>query len=187
MVAGSVLVLIFGLFRWFTWEASIDNVVVIPEQTSNAFDYLLTGVLPWLLLVGAGVVVVLLATGALLPGKVPWPMVLVGVTGLAFVLILIRLILGQDVDAEGDVDVDVSRGIGIWMSALGGLVAFVGAFIGFRNTGFDTDYQPVTGGPRSGPGNPAAWRRDGALTTWTDRPWTSARSRPPIGWSSSAG
>ncbi len=148
VVAGSALVLIFGLLRWFTWEASIDNVVVIPEQTSNAFDYLLTGVLPWLLLVGSGVVVILLATGALLPGKVPWPMVLAGVTGLAFLLILIRLIIGQDVDAEGDVDVDVSRGIGIWMSALGGLVAFVGAFIGFRNTGLDTEYAPVAGQPQ---------------------------------------
>lgn len=147
VVAGSALVLIFGLLRWFTWEASIDNVVVIPEQTSNAFDYLLTGVLPWLLLVGSGVVVILLATGALLPGKVPWPMVLAGVTGLAFLLILIRLIIGQDVDAEGDVDVDVSRGIGIWMSALGALVAFVGAFIGFRNTGLEAEYTPVSGRP----------------------------------------
>ena len=45
-------------------------------------------------------------------------------------------------------DVDVSRGIGIWMSALGALVAFVGAFIGFRNTGLDTEYEPVAGGPR---------------------------------------
>ena len=34
------------------------------------------------------------------------------------------------------------------MSALGALVALVGAFIGFRNTGLETEYQPVTGRPR---------------------------------------
>jgi hypothetical protein len=33
------------------------------------------------------------------------------------------------------------------MSALGALVALVGAFIGFRNTGMDTAYQPVVGRP----------------------------------------
>ena len=121
VAAGSALVFIFGLFRWFTWKASIDNVEIIPEQTSNAFDYLLTGVLPWLLLVGIGVVVVLLAAEALLPGKVPWPMVIVGVTAACFRTHPDppdhpRL---RTFRREGDVDVDVSRGIGIWMSALG--------------------------------------------------------------------
>ncbi len=40
------------------------------------------------------------------------------------------------------------RGIGIWMSALGALIATVGAFIDFRNTGLDEEYKPVAGGPR---------------------------------------
>ena len=33
------------------------------------------------------------------------------------------------------------------MSALGALVALVGAFIGFRNTGLETEYKPVAGAP----------------------------------------
>ena len=70
VVAGGVLVLVFGLFRWFSWE--VDNGGVRIEGKSNAFDYLLTGVVPWLLVVGAGVVTLLLATEALQPGKVPW-------------------------------------------------------------------------------------------------------------------
>jgi hypothetical protein len=145
VVAGGVLVLVFGLFRWFSWEVSVEDVVVVPTQKSNAFDYLLTGVLPWLLIVGAAIVTVLLGTDALRPGNVPWALVLLAATAVGFILILIRLIIGHDVDTGEGADLDVSRGIGIWMSALGALVALVGAFIGFRNTGLETEYHPVVG------------------------------------------
>ncbi len=150
VVAGGVLVLVFGLARWFSWE--VDNAGVRLEGKSNAFDYLLTGVVPWLLVVGAAIVTVLLATETLNRGKLPWELILLGATALAFVLIVIRLIVSDDPNISGtDVDVDVSRGIGIWMSALGALVALVGAFIGFRNTGLETEYQPVVGRPRPDP------------------------------------
>lgn len=145
VVAGGVLVLVFGVARWFSWEVTVDQVVEA-KDTTNAFDYLLTGVLPWLLIVGAAAVTVLLATEALRPGNVPWPLVMVGVTLLGFVLIVIRLILGHDLETGEGADLDQSRGIGIWMSALGALMAFVGAFIGFRNTGLETEYKPVAGG-----------------------------------------
>ena len=148
VVAGGVLVLVFGLFRWFSWEVTVENVVEVPEQTSNAFDYLLTGVVPWLLIIGAAIVTVLLATDALRPGNVPWPLVLLAATLLGFVLIVIRLIASIDPGVSGEgADADVSRGIGIWMSALGAFIALVGAFIGFRNTGLETEYQPVAGRP----------------------------------------
>jgi hypothetical protein len=148
VVAGGVIVLLFGLFQWFSWDASSGNVL-IQDQTSNAFDYLLTGVIPWLLIVGAAALTLLLKTDALRPGKVPWPIVLLGATLLGFILILVRLIVGIDPDVEGtDVDVDVSRGIGIWLSAVGAFIAFVGAFIGFRNIGLETEYKPVGGTPR---------------------------------------
>ncbi len=144
VVAGGVLVLIFGLFRWFSW--SIDNGGVRGEGKSNAFDYFVTGFVPWLLVVAAATVTVLLATQALNRGKLPWELILLAATALAFVLIVIRLIVSDDPNISGtDVDVDVSRGIGIWMCTLGALVALVGTFIGFRNTGLDTEYQPVTG------------------------------------------
>ncbi len=148
VVAGGVLVLVFGLFRWFSW--SIDNAGLVEGSgKSNAFDYFVTGFVPWLLVVAAAVVSVLLATEALNRGKLPWELILLGATALALLLILIRLIISDDPNISGtDVDVDVSRGIGIWMSALGALIAFVGAFIGFRNTGLDTEYKPVAGGPR---------------------------------------
>jgi hypothetical protein len=144
VVAGGVLVLIFGLFRWFSWEVTVEAVVAT-EGKSNAFDYLVTGVLPWLLIVGSAAVTVLLATDALRPGNVPWPLVIFAATAVGFILILIRLIVAHDPPTGEGADADVSRGIGIWMSALGAVVAVVGGFIGFRNTGIDTQYQPVTG------------------------------------------
>ena len=147
IVAGGVLVLVFALFRWFTWKIDIGGVR--GDGKSNAFDYFFTGFLPWLLIIGSAVVTVLLATEALNRGKLPWELILLGATAIGLLLIIIRLIISDDPNISGtDVDVDVSRGIGIWMSALGALVAFVGAFIGFRNTGLETEYPPVTGRPR---------------------------------------
>ncbi len=67
VVAGGVLVLVFGLFRWFSWEVDGRGRGRGPRAESNAFDYLLTGVVPWLLVVGAAIVTVLLATEALSP------------------------------------------------------------------------------------------------------------------------
>ena len=110
VVAGAALMLVFGLARWFSWEVNVDEVVVVPKDTSNAFDYLLTGVVPWLLVVGAGVVTLLLATEALRPGNVPWPLVLVIATLLGFVLVLVRLILGHDLETGEGADLDQSRG-----------------------------------------------------------------------------
>ena len=91
VVAGGALVLIFGLLRWFTWDLKQGDVVIQKDQKANAFDYLLTGVVPWILVVGVAVVTVLLAAGALNPGKVPWPLVTVAATVFGAILIIIRL------------------------------------------------------------------------------------------------
>ena len=147
IVAGGVIVLVFGLLRWFSWN--IDNAGVRGSGKTNAFDFFVTGFVPWLLIVAAAAIALLLATQALNRGKVPWELVLLGATALGFVLIVIRLIVGYDPNISGtDVEVDVSRGVGIWMCALGALVATAGAFIGFRNTGLEQEYTPVPGGPR---------------------------------------
>jgi hypothetical protein len=157
VVAGGVLVLIAGVGRWYSWDVTTGEVVVVPKDTSNAFDYLLTGVIPWLLVVGAAVVTLLLKTDALRPGKVPWPLVLLAATLLGFVLILIRLIIGHDLDTGEGAELHDSRGWGIWLSAVGAFVALVGAFIGFRNLGLETEYKPVTGGsPQQRPQIPPA-------------------------------
>ena len=137
IVAGGAIVLIFGLLKWFSWEVK-DNGVVVVSDKSNAFDYLLTGVLPWILVAGAGAITLLLATGALNPGKVPWPLAVLGATVFGTVLILIRLISGPDVDAAETLSVDSSRGIGLWFSAVGAILAAVGAFLTYQANAFDS-------------------------------------------------
>lgn len=137
VVAGGALVLIFGLLRWFTWKVKTGDVVVLTAK-SNAFDYLFTGVLPWILVAGAGAVTLLLATGALNPGKVPWPLVTLAATALGAVLIIIRLIIGPDVDTGEGASVDSSRGIGLWISAVGAVVAAVGSFLTYQGESFDS-------------------------------------------------
>src|SRR6266508_170581 len=110
VVAGGGLMLIFGLLKWFSWDVKNDEVVA-GSGKSNAFDYLFTGVVPWILVVGAGLVTLLLATGALNPGKVPWPLVVLAATALGTILVIIRLIMGPDVDTSGGFSADSSRGI----------------------------------------------------------------------------
>lgn len=152
VVAGGVLVLVFGLFKWFSWEAGSGSDIT--KGKANAFDYLFTGVLPWLLVVGAAVVTLLLASGTLRREGVPWPLVILGATLLGTVLVLIRLIIGHSVDTEGDVDVAVSRGIGLWLSAAGSIVATVGAFLTYQATAFDS--RVTTTAPARGSGQDSA-------------------------------
>ena len=91
-------------------RGSIDNVGLVEGSgKSNAFDYFLTGVVPWLLVVGAAIVTVLLATEALRRGNVPWPLILLGATALGFVLILIRLIISDDPNISGTEWTSTSR------------------------------------------------------------------------------
>jgi hypothetical protein len=137
VVVGGALVFIFGLLKWFSWDVKNDDVIASSDK-SNAFDYLFTGVIPWILVAGAALVTILLATGALNPGKVPWPLVILAATVLGAILVIVRLIIGPDVDPGEGFSVDSSRGIGIWVSALGAIVAAVGAFLTYQAESFDS-------------------------------------------------
>ena len=61
-------------------------------QRSNAFDFFFTGTLPWILIVGSGVVTLLLAGGASGTSAAPWPIVLLGATGLGTLLVFLRVV-----------------------------------------------------------------------------------------------
>ena len=147
VVGGGAIMLIFGLLKWFSWDVK-ENAVVVVSDKSNAFDYLLTGVLPWILVAGAGAVTLLLATGALNPGKVPWPLAVLAATVLGTILVIIRLIIGPDVDTAGSASVDSSRGIGLWFSALGAIIAAAGAFLTYQANSFDSRTSNPGAAPR---------------------------------------
>lgn len=146
VVAGGALVFIFGLLRWFSWDLKQGDVVIQKGQKANAFDYLFTGVVPWILVAGVALVTVLLAVGALNPGRVPWPLVTLAATVLGAILIIVRLAMGPGVDAEDGVSVDSSRGIGLWVSALGAILAAVGAFLTYQAESFDSRTSLSSGG-----------------------------------------
>lgn len=73
------------------------------------------------------------------PGSLPWPLIMLAATGLAALLLLIRLLFnpidGKDVlESSG---FSVGRGIGMILSVISGLAAFAGAFMGFKESGGD--------------------------------------------------
>ncbi|MEZ5297974.1 MAG: hypothetical protein R2697_17385, partial [Ilumatobacteraceae bacterium] len=81
--------------------------------------------------IGAAVVTVLRVLGKL-DDKLPWPIILVGATGLASLLMLFLIITGPD--KEG---IDLGRGIGLWLSAISTFVATAGAVMSFTAAGGD--------------------------------------------------
>jgi hypothetical protein len=133
-IGGAVGFLIFGFLDWVTVELAggIDL-----GGGGNVFDFFWTGTLPWILIIATGVLTFLLAAGMMKPGSLPWPLIMLAATGLAALLLLIRILFnpidGSDViESAGG---SVGRGIGMILSVISGLVAFAGAFIGFKDSG----------------------------------------------------
>jgi hypothetical protein len=133
-VGGAVGFLIFGFLDWTTVEGpgGVDL-----GSGNHVFHYFFTGTIPWLLIIGTGVITFLLAAGIMKPGSLPWPLIMVAATGLAALLLLIRLIFNPNdgsefIEAAGG---SVGRGIGLILSVVSGLVVVAGAFIGFKESG----------------------------------------------------
>jgi hypothetical protein len=126
-VGGAIGFFIFGFFHWLKSDFG--------GSGTNVFDFFWTGTIPWLLVIATGVITFLLATGAMKAGSLPWPLIFLLATGLAALLLLIRLIfnpIGCPIS-----DCGISRGIGMYLSVISGLVAFAGAFMGFKESGGD--------------------------------------------------
>ena len=93
----------------------------------------------------------LLVNGTIKSGTVPWPLITLAATVLGALLLLLRLIFnpieGKDCieSAGGSVD----RGIGMILSAVFGIVAAVGGFLGFKDAGGElsdlTDFNKIKG------------------------------------------
>src|SRR6185295_18910257 len=92
---------------------------------------------PWILVIATGIITFLLATGKMKAGSAPWPFIMLIATGLAALLLLIRLLFNpiDGKDAIESVGGSVGRGIGLILSAISGFVAFAGAVMGFKESG----------------------------------------------------
>jgi hypothetical protein len=158
-VGGAVGFLIFGFFEWVTIEGPGG---ISAGGGGNVFDFFWTGTLPWLLIIATGVITFLLVSGTMKPGSLPWPLIMLGATALAALLLLIRVIFnpidGSDaIEAFGG---SVGRGIGMILSVISGLVAFAGAFLGFKESGGDLndlkDMNKIKGAFQGGGGSVSA-------------------------------
>ena len=111
----------------------------VSDDSGNAFDFFWTGVLPWLLIIGSGVITFLLATGTLKRSNVPWPLVTLIATALGALLVLLRLLFNpleskDEVEAIGG---EVGRGFGLYLCTISAIAAAVGGFLGFKEAGGD--------------------------------------------------
>lgn len=125
VIGGALGMIIFGLF--LDW-LSIDTGGFGSAGGANAFDFFFTGTVPWILIVAAGVIVVL-RTQEKIGDNLPWGLMVVLGTVLAALLLLIRVLFNPGVSSF------VDRGIGMILSVIAGLVAAVGAVMGFLAAG----------------------------------------------------
>ena len=135
-IGGALGFFIFGFLHWTT--VSGPGGVELGSGW-NVFHFFWTGTLPWILVLATGVITFLLAAGMMKRGTFPWPLVMLAATGLAALLLLIRFIFnpieGKDfIESAGG---SVGRGIGLILSLIAVLVAFVGAILGFKESGGD--------------------------------------------------
>jgi hypothetical protein len=126
VIVGGMMMFIAGFLDWF------DAGPVSP----NAFDFTVTGLIPWLLLGVAAVLTFLVAGEVIKAGATPWPVILLALTAVGAVLVAVRLIIGADlsdvVDLAGQSDQALSRAGGLWVAAIGGGVAAAGGVMMFQ-------------------------------------------------------
>jgi hypothetical protein len=152
LVVGGAAMLIFGLA--LDW-AKVD-IGGVSATGNNAFDYFFTGGLAWILVVAAGVIAVLLAVGAIAPGTTPWALVLLLMTGVATLLMLLRLIMG----AGDEAGIELDRAAGMWVACLAAAIALGGAVMNFTQSGGKfsdlTDMDKMRGAFKSGSSGPSS-------------------------------
>lgn len=141
IVGGGAVVFLFGFFDWFD-TGSI---------SSSAFKFTLTGVFPWLLVVGSALLTYQIRTGILTVRKWPWPMIFLFATTIAVILLLVRVIIGAEADdfVSGAGDASVGRKFTLWLSFLGAIAAAAGSFLSFVASGGTVDDLPLVSRIRS--------------------------------------
>ena len=119
-MAGSAGMLTFGLaMRW----TSTTNIHGASETSDGPFDYFWTGGIAWLIVVAVGILALVRITG-FLPEKVRWSLIFFVSTGLATILMAVRLTIG------GRSELD--RGSGMYVASIFAAVTLAGAFVNFR-------------------------------------------------------
>ena len=99
-VGGALGFLVFGFLNWLSIDYGSDFGGAT-ETGAKVFDFFVTGTIPWILVLGTGIITLLMATGNMKAGKANLPMLMLIATAVASVLILIRLIFNP-LDGKGE-------------------------------------------------------------------------------------
>ena len=133
VIAGSAIaLLIFSFFPWF--EISGFGF----SGSSSGWDYFFTGILPVLLglVMLAQVAITAFAPDTKLPDlPVTWGQVHLGVGAAAAVLVVLRLLMGDDnfdIPGAAAAGVDSGRAFGLFLAALAAVGLAVGGFLKFQ-------------------------------------------------------
>lgn len=132
IAGGAIALLIFSFFPWFEISGFGGSA------SNNGWDYFLTGILPVLLglVMLAQVAISAFSPETKLPDlPVTWGQVHLGAGVIAAVLVLLRLLLGDDnFDIPGAelAGLDAGRAFGLFLAALAAVVLAVGGFLKFQ-------------------------------------------------------
>ncbi len=145
MIGGGAAMLILG----FALDWTTIDTVVGSAGGDGPFNYFFTGGIAWLLVVATGVLAFLRATGKL-PETQPWTLIFLAATGLATLLMLLRVILGARYEFA-------DRGIGMYGALIWAAIALAGAFMSFQASGGElsdlTDMEKIKGSFSDKPGD----------------------------------
>ncbi len=121
---GGFAFFVAGLLTW--WELDAPNSVTV---TTNALDFQLTGLVPYVIFVAIGILTVLGRTHSLrLAERLLHPLVFLVAAAIGTVLVGYRFFVdGWDVE-----DVDATRGIGLYGAMLAALLVLAGCILSYR-------------------------------------------------------
>jgi hypothetical protein len=143
MAGSGIALFVFSFLTWFSYDAGIYSV------DQSGWDYFMTGIVPTLIgLVLVGYVVVTkVLDGVTLPElPVAYPLAVLGLAGIAALLVVLRLLMGGD-DSGTDL---LDRSYGLFLATLAVLGLAAGAFLKFQEDGGEL---PTKGGSSSGTGS----------------------------------
>ncbi len=167
---GGVLFFVAGFLAW--WQIELPNGVTF---TNNAFDYPLTGTVPYLIFVAIAILTIVIESESLdLPPILVHPFLLLAAALVGTVLVVIRSFsAGSELDV-GDGSA-LSRSMGLYLAIVAALVVLAGCVIGARDAwvdeededtdvaieeffddGSDAHVQPLPQRDEPGPGDPSA-------------------------------
>ena len=142
---GGVLFFVAGVLMW--WELEFRNGLSFP---TNAFDYRLTGIVPYVVFVGIAILTIIIQTESLtLPRFLVNPVWTLVAAAVATGLVVYRFFSdGYDNDDLEAANNEVNRGIGLYLALAGALIVLAGcvlAYRDFRAAGIEDEVDEVDG------------------------------------------